>query len=160
MVWVHPFAFAISALDSLLTVPIILHPIDLAHWQANKPTPPAAAWNNIFSFLLTLCNLSKRYSTVIPLSKIEATWFSDISGGIFITLDSLNDFMNIEFNIKEIKKLGKHAQGTMAYTTSPVHNLNTWIDLARRIEDAGSDSIAIKDMAGLLKPFDALDLVS
>ena len=79
---------------------------------------------------------------------------------VFRTFDALNDFNNIEFTIKEIKKLGKHAQGTMAYTTSPVHNLGTWMELARKIEDAGADSIAIKDMAGLLKPYDAFDLVS
>ena len=79
---------------------------------------------------------------------------------VFRTFDALNDFNNIEFTIKEVKKLGKHAQGTMAYTTSPVHNLGTWIELARKIEDAGADSIAIKDMAGLLKPYDAFNLVS
>jgi oxaloacetate decarboxylase (Na+ extruding) subunit alpha len=79
---------------------------------------------------------------------------------VFRTFDALNDFNNIEFTIKEVKKLGKHAQGTMAYTTSPVHNLDTWMELARKIEDAGADSIAIKDMAGLLKPYDAFDLVS
>jgi len=79
---------------------------------------------------------------------------------IFRTFDALNDFKNIQFTIKEIKKLGKHAQGTMAYTQSPVHNLATWMDLAKKIEDAGSDSIAIKDMAGLLKPYDAFELVS
>ena len=79
---------------------------------------------------------------------------------IFRTFDALNDFNNIEFTIKEIKRLGKHAQGTMAYTTSPVHNLKTWMVLAKKIEDAGADSIAIKDMAGLLKPYDAFDLVS
>ena len=79
---------------------------------------------------------------------------------VFRTFDALNDFNNIKFTIKEIKKLGKHAQGTMAYTTSPVHNLETWMDLAKKIEDAGADSIAIKDMAGLLKPYDAFTLVS
>ena len=79
---------------------------------------------------------------------------------IFRTFDALNDFNNIEFTIKEVKKLGKHAQGAMAYTTSPVHNLGTWMELAKKIEDAGADSIAIKDMAGLLKPYDAFDLVS
>ena len=78
---------------------------------------------------------------------------------VFRTFDALNDFNNIEFTIKEIKKLDKHAQGTMAYTTSPVHNLETWMDLAKKIEDAGADSIAIKDMAGLLKPYDAFELV-
>ena len=79
---------------------------------------------------------------------------------VFRTFDALNDFNNIEFTIKEVKKLGKHAQGTIHYTTSPVHNLGTCKELARKIEDAGADSIAIKDMAGLLKPYDAFDLVS
>ena len=100
----------------------------------------------------------KHYSNKVVLEFLNKSAENGVS--IFRTFDALNDFKNIEFTIKEIKKLGKHAQGTMAYTTSPVHNLNTWIDLARRIEDAGSDSIAIKDMAGLLKPFDAFDLVS
>ena len=100
----------------------------------------------------------KHYSNKVVLEFLNKSAENGVS--IFRTFDALNDFKNIEFTIKEIKKLGQHAQGTMAYTTSPVHNLNTWIDLARRIEDAGSDSIAIKDMAGLLKPFDAFDLVS
>jgi len=78
---------------------------------------------------------------------------------IFRTFDALNDFENIDFTIREVKRIGKHAQGTMAYTTSPVHDLNTWLDLAKKIEDAGADSLAIKDMAGLLRPFDAYKLV-
>ena len=73
---------------------------------------------------------------------------------------ALNDFENIEFTIKEVKRIGKHAQGTIAYTTSPVHNMSTWLDLGKKIEDSGADSLAIKDMAGLLRPFDAFDLVS
>ena len=71
----------------------------------------------------------------------------------------MNDFKNIEFTIKEVKRIGKHAQGTIAYTTSPVHNMSSWLDLGKKIEDCGADSLAIKDMAGLLRPFDAYDLV-
>ena len=48
----------------------------------------------------------------------------------------------------------------MAYTTSPVHNLTTWLDYAKRVEDSGADSFAIKDMAGILKPYDAYELVT
>ena len=59
---------------------------------------------------------------------------------IFRTFDALNDFDNIKFSIKEVKRIGKHAQGTIAYTTSPVHNLDTWLDLAKKIEDSGADS--------------------
>lgn len=79
---------------------------------------------------------------------------------VFRTFDALNDFSNIELTIKEVKKNGKHAQGAMAYTVSPVHTLNSWLDLAKKIEDAGADSVAIKDMAGLLKPNAAFELVS
>ncbi len=79
---------------------------------------------------------------------------------VFRTFDALNDFSNIELTIKEVKKNGKHAQGAMAYTVSPVHTLNSWLDLAKQIEDAGADSVAIKDMAGLLKPNAAFELVS
>lgn len=100
----------------------------------------------------------RHYSNKVALEFLNKSAENGIS--VFRTFDALNDFKNIEFTIKEIKKLGKHAQGTMAYTTSPVHSLKTWIDLAKKIEDAGSDSIAIKDMAGLLKPYDAFDLVS
>ena len=79
---------------------------------------------------------------------------------VFRIFDALNDFNNIEFAIKEVKANGKHAQGAMAYTTSPVHDLNTWLDYAKKVEDSGADSFAIKDMAGILKPYDAFELVS
>ena len=79
---------------------------------------------------------------------------------VFRIFDALNDFQNIEFTIKQVKENGKHAQGTMAYTTSPVHTLQTWLDFAKQVEDSGADSFAIKDMAGLLRPYDAYELVS
>ena len=79
---------------------------------------------------------------------------------VFRIFDALNDFNNIEFAIKQVKKNGKHAQGAIAYTTSPVHNLNTWLDYAKKVEDSGADSFAIKDMAGILKPYDAFELVT
>ena len=99
----------------------------------------------------------KHYSNAVVTKFLERSAENGIE--IFRTFDALNDFNNIEFSIKEVKRIGKHAQGTIAYTTSPVHDLNTWLDLARKIEDAGADSLAIKDMAGLLRPFDAFSLV-
>ena len=99
----------------------------------------------------------KHYSNAVVSKFLERSAENGIE--IFRTFDALNDFNNIEFSIKEVKRIGKHAQGTIAYTTSPVHDLNTWLDLARKIEDAGADSLAIKDMAGLLRPFDAFSLV-
>ena len=79
---------------------------------------------------------------------------------VFRVFDALNDFNNIEFALKQVKENGKHAQGAMAYTTSPVHNLETWLDYATKVEDSGADSFAIKDMAGILKPYDAFELVT
>ena len=99
----------------------------------------------------------KHYSDQVVSKFLEQSADNGIE--IFRTFDALNDFNNIEFTIKEIKRIGKHAQGTIAYTTSPVHNLDTWLELAKKIEDAGADSLAIKDMAGLLRPFDAYNLV-
>ena len=99
----------------------------------------------------------KHYSDEVVSKFLEKSAENGIE--IFRTFDALNDFNNIEFTIKHVKQIGKHAQGTIAYTTSPVHNLDTWLELAKKIEDAGADSLAIKDMAGLLRPFDAFNLV-
>ena len=100
----------------------------------------------------------KPYSDEIVKAFIEKSSRNGID--VFRTFDALNDFSNIELSIKEVKKNGMHAQGAMAYTVSPVHTLNSWLDLAKQIEDAGADSVAIKDMAGLLKPNAAFELVS
>ena len=99
----------------------------------------------------------KHYSNEVVTHFLEKSAENGIE--IFRTFDALNDFDNIAYTIREVKRIGKHAQGTIAYTTSPVHNLDTWLDLAKKIEDSGADSLAIKDMAGLLRPFDAFDLV-
>ena len=79
---------------------------------------------------------------------------------VFRIFDALNDPRNFERAIKATLAVGKHAQGTISYTVSPVHTIDMWVDLAKRLEDMGSHSIAIKDMAGLLKPYDAYELVS
>ena len=79
---------------------------------------------------------------------------------IFRIFDALNDIRNIEVSIKAVKKYKKHAEGTICYTTSPVHNIEYFVALGKKIEELGCDSIAIKDMAGLLTPQDTKDLVS
>ncbi|HEY7885037.1 MAG TPA: sodium-extruding oxaloacetate decarboxylase subunit alpha [Cellvibrionaceae bacterium] len=78
---------------------------------------------------------------------------------VFRVFDAMNDMRNLETALKAVKKQGKHAQGTISYTISPVHNLDVWVDLGKRIEDMGADSIAIKDMAGLLRPYVGYELV-
>ncbi len=79
---------------------------------------------------------------------------------VFRVFDAMNDPRNLETALKAVKNQGKHAQGTLSYTTSPVHTLDSWVDLAKKIEDMGADSIAIKDMAGVLTPYDAFELIT
>ncbi|MEO0436224.1 MAG: sodium-extruding oxaloacetate decarboxylase subunit alpha [Pseudomonadota bacterium] len=79
---------------------------------------------------------------------------------VFRVFDAMNDMRNIEVALQAVKAVGKHAQGTIAYTLSPVHDIDTWVDQGRRIEDLGADSIAIKDMAGLLRPYVGFELVT
>ncbi|MBW8185530.1 sodium-extruding oxaloacetate decarboxylase subunit alpha [Shewanella nanhaiensis] len=79
---------------------------------------------------------------------------------VFRVFDAMNDVRNLETAVKSVVEVGGHAQGTISYTTSPVHNLDTWVDMAKRLEDMGCNSLCIKDMAGLLKPFDAFDMIS
>lgn len=79
---------------------------------------------------------------------------------VFRVFDAMNDMRNLETALRAVKQVGKHAQGTISYTVSPVHTIELWIDQARKIEDAGADSICIKDMAGLLTPYVGFDLVS
>ena len=79
---------------------------------------------------------------------------------VFRVFDALNDTRNVERAIAAVKKSGKHAQGTICYTTSPLHTVEGYVRQARELADLGVDSLAIKDMAALLKPQPAFDLVS
>ncbi len=78
---------------------------------------------------------------------------------VFRIFDALNDPHNLEIAVRATLAVEKHAQGAMAYTVSPVHDLQYWLDLARRLEQMGCHSICIKDMAGLLRPYAAYQLV-
>tara|TARA_B100000212_G_scaffold278294_1_gene217947 strand:- start:1838 stop:3244 length:1407 start_codon:yes stop_codon:yes gene_type:complete len=78
---------------------------------------------------------------------------------IFRIFDALNDINNINHSIECVKKGNQNAQGTICYTTSPVHNEKYWLNLAKNIENAGATSLAIKDMAGLLRPNTCYELV-
>lgn len=78
---------------------------------------------------------------------------------VFRVFDALNDLRNIETAMKAVKKAGKHAQGTICYTTSPVHTPALFVEQAKAMQAMGADSIAIKDMAGLLTPYATYELV-
>jgi len=79
--------------------------------------------------------------------------------GVLRIFDAMNDTRNLETAIDQTVKAGQHAQGTISYTVSPVHTTELWIDMAKEIEDMGAHSLCIKDMAGLLQPYVAYDLV-
>ena len=79
---------------------------------------------------------------------------------VFRVFDAMNDMRNLTTALRAVKQVGKHAQGTISYTVSPVHTIDRWVDLGRQLEDAGADSICIKDMAGLLTPYAGFELVT
>ena len=78
---------------------------------------------------------------------------------VFRIFDALNDVRNVDRAVREVKACGKHAEAALSYTVSPVHNIDRYVDLARQLEDLGTDTLCIKDMAGLLAPLDAYQLV-
>ena len=80
--------------------------------------------------------------------------------GVFRIFDALNDLRNLQQAVRAVLATDAHAQGTMSYTVSPVHDMGYWVDLGRRLEELGCHSICIKDMAGLLRPYVAEELVS
>jgi len=79
---------------------------------------------------------------------------------VFRIFDALNDIRNMEVAIKAVKKAGKHAQGTISYTISPVHTVEHFVDFAKELAGLECDSVCIKDMAGMLAPQPAFDLIS
>ena len=79
---------------------------------------------------------------------------------VFRIFDAMNDLRNLEQAIRAALETDAHAQGTMSYTVSPVHNVDYWVDMGRRLEDLGCHSICIKDMAGLLRPYVCEALIS
>lgn len=79
---------------------------------------------------------------------------------VFRVFDAMNDPRNMKASLQAVRSHGAHAQGTLSYTTSPAHNLQTWLDLTEQLLEAGVDSIAIKDMSGILTPGAAYELVS
>ena len=78
---------------------------------------------------------------------------------VFRVFDALNDIRNLRQSIRAVKRAGKHAQGTICYTVSPLHTVTGFVEMAEQLLDLGCDSICIKDMAALLKPQPAYDIV-
>ena len=100
----------------------------------------------------------RHYADDVVEKFVEHCAFNGID--VFRVFDAMNDMRNITPALKAVSKVGKHAQGTLSYTISPVHNTALWLDMAKQLEDAGADSICIKDMAGLLTPYAGYELVT
>ncbi len=100
----------------------------------------------------------RHYSDDVVCKFIDRSYANGVS--VFRIFDALNDIRNLQTAIKQTIKIGAHAQGTISYTTSPVHTTELWLDLAKKIEDTGAHSLCIKDMAGLLQPYYTYELIS
>ncbi len=79
---------------------------------------------------------------------------------VFRVFDALNDVRNMKQSIQAVNRQGAHAQGTICYTTSPVHTMQSWVDVAEQLVECGVNSIALKDMSGVMSPYEAYELVS
>ena len=88
---------------------------------------------------------------------IERAAFNGVD--VFRIFDALNDLRNMEPAMRQVKACGKHVEASICYTLSPVHSLDRFVELAKQLEDLGTDTLCIKDMAGLLSPLDAYTLV-
>jgi len=119
----------------------------------------AALPNSRIQMLLRGQNLLgyRHYSDDVVRSFVKQS--ADSGVDVFRIFDAMNDVRNLRVSIEAVKKYGKHAEGTIAYTTSPVHDVDYFVAMAKQLEEMGSDTIAIKDMAGLLTPQSTTDIV-
>src|SRR5215510_11797874 len=99
----------------------------------------------------------RHYADDVVVSFVERAAANGIE--IFRIFDAMNDLRNIESAVRAALRVRKHAQGTMAFTVSPVHTTDKWVELGKQLENMGCSSICIKDMAGLLKPYVAYEIV-
>lgn len=100
----------------------------------------------------------RHYADDVVKKFVERAYANGVE--VFRIFDAMNDIRNLDTAIKSTIAVGGHAQGTISYTVSPVHSINTWLEMARQLEDLGVHSICIKDMAGLLKPYECEQLIS
>jgi len=115
----------------------------------NTPTQMLLRGQNLVGY--------KHYSDDIVEKFIEKSFENGVD--IFRIFDALNDIRNMEFSIKVAKRIGAHVQGTICYTISPVHTIDKFVEMAKQLEQLECDSLCIKDMAGLITPNAAYELV-
>ncbi len=128
-------------------------------WERLK-TLRKAAPNTRFQMLLRGQNLVgyRHYADDVVEKFVELA--ADNGIDVFRIFDALNDVRNLETAIKVAKRKGKHAEGTICFTTSPVHSIEKFVEMGKQLEEMGCDTIAIKDMAGLITPPQVYELAS
>lgn len=127
-------------------------------WQRLKKLRKALP-NSRIQMLLRGQNLLgyRHYSDDVVRAFVKQS--ADSGVDVFRIFDAMNDLRNLRVSVEAVKKVGKHAEGAISYTTSPVHDIPHFVSLAKELESMGCDTIAIKDMAGLLTPQSTSDLV-
>jgi len=128
-------------------------------WERMR-TPKSGNAQNSYQMLFRAQNILgyRHYADDVVKAFVERAATNGVD--VFRVFDAMNDMRNLDTAVKAVIDVDKHAQGAMSYTISPVHTLEIWLDMAKRLEDMGCHSICIKDMAGLLKPYDAFELVT
>jgi oxaloacetate decarboxylase alpha subunit len=116
--------------------------------------------NTRFQMLLRAQNVVgyRHYADDLVIKFVELA--ADAGIDVFRIFDALNDIRNLKTAMKATKKVGKHAEGCISYTTSPVHNVEFYVEMSEQLAELGADTLCIKDMAGLLTPFKAAELVT
>ena len=127
-------------------------------WERLK-TLRRALPNSRIQMLLRGQNLLgyRHYSDDVVRAFVQTS--ADNGVDVFRVFDAMNDLRNMRVSIEAVKKAGKHAEGTISYTTSPVHNIPHFVAMAKELETMGCDTIAVKDMAGLLTPYTTAELM-
>jgi len=100
----------------------------------------------------------RHYSDDVVDKFVELAWKNGVD--VFRVFDALNDIRNMERSIAKVKNVGAHLQGAISYTTSPVHTTKTFIEMSKELYAKDCDSICIKDMAGLIMPVAACELIT
>jgi oxaloacetate decarboxylase alpha subunit len=129
-------------------------------WERVRTLRKAMPKGTKFQMLLRAQNIVgyRHYADDLVVKFVELAAKAGID--VFRIFDALNDIRNLETAMKATKDVGKHAEGCISYTTSPVHTLESYVTMSKQLEEMGADTLCIKDMAGLLTPYACFELVS
>ena len=129
-------------------------------WERVRTLRKAMPRGTKFQMLLRAQNIVgyRHYADDLVVKFVELAAKAGID--VFRIFDALNDIRNLKTAMKATKDVGKHAEGCISYTTSPVHTLEFYVNMSKQLEEMGADTLCIKDMAGLLTPYSCFEMVS